>query len=186
MNNKNILFFGIILLALSYTSCDKEPPEIPNDEELITTLTYTLTPLAGGEAIVLQFSDLDGEGGNEPILTGGALEANTSYLGALDLLNESVDPAESITAEIAAEDEEHQFFFQTSLSDLVFSYSDLDADNNPVGLSTTLTTGMAASGTITIILRHEPKKNEAGVADGDITNADGETDIQVTFPIDVQ
>ena len=50
----------------------------------------------------------------------------------------------------------------------------------------TLTTGDAASGNITIILRHEPVKDAEGVSDGDITNAGGETDISVTFPVVVQ
>ena len=47
-----------------------------------------------------------------------------------------------------------------------------------------MTTGSMAnpSATMTVILRHEPNKAGAGVSDGDITNAGGETDIEVTFP----
>ncbi|HBK71516.1 MAG TPA: type 1 periplasmic binding fold superfamily protein, partial [Flavobacteriaceae bacterium] len=36
------------------------------------------------------------------------------------------------------------------------------------------------------ILRHEPNKSASGVSDGDITNAGGETDIEVIFNITVQ
>jgi len=53
-------------------------------------------------------------------------------------------------------------------------------------LANTLTTDAAGSGTITVILRHEPDKGASGVNDGDITNAGGETDIEVTFDVTVQ
>ncbi len=184
---KNFLFIALVLTtSIFFGSCDKDDPVIVDEPELITTLNYTLTPTAGGAAITLSFKDLDGDGGNAPTITGGTLAANQTYIGTLDLLNEVESPAESITEEIEEEDEEHQFFFQSDISDLVVIYSDQDADGNPVGLSSKLTTGAAASGSITIILRHEPNKSAAGVSDGDITNAEGETDIEVTFTIDVQ
>jgi len=69
---------------------------------------------------------------------------------------------------------------------LSVAYDDKDANGNPVGLSSILTTGDAASGSITITLRHEPAKSASGVSNGDITNAGGETDIEVIFPINVQ
>jgi hypothetical protein len=188
-NNKMLKKTSIILLAaitILFAACDKDDPIIPNEEELITTLNYSLTPTGGGAAIVLSYKDLDGDGGDAPIITGGTLSANQTYTGALDLLNEIESPAESITAEIEEEDEDHQFFFQSTASEVSIVYNDQDADGNPVGLSTTLTTGAAMTGFITITLRHEPSKTASGVSTGDLTNAGGETDIEVTFPIDVQ
>jgi len=169
-----------------FTACEKDEPEIVDEPELITTLNYTLTPSGGGEAITLSFKDLDGDGPNAPTVTTGTLAANQMYTGTMELLNETVSPTESITEEIEDEDEEHQFFFQSNISDLNIAYNDQDADGNPVGLNSILTTGAAASGSITIILRHEPNKTASSVSDGDITNAGGETDIEVMFPIDVQ
>ena len=61
-----------------------------------------------------------------------------------------------------------------------------DADGNPIGLATTVTTGAASTGEFTVILRHEPMKDAQGVKDGDITNAGGETDIEVNFPVEIQ
>ena len=185
---KNVHLYAALLLMLGFffTACDKDDPEIITPEEVITTLTYTLTPTNGGAAVILNFSDLDGDGGIAPVITGGTLAANETYAGALTLLNESESPAESITEEIAEEDAEHQFFFQSDISDVAVAYNDQDGDGNPVGLSNTLTTGAAATGTLTVILRHEPNKSGENVANGDITNAGGETDIEVTFPIDVQ
>ncbi|MDA8693527.1 type 1 periplasmic binding fold superfamily protein, partial [Saprospiraceae bacterium] len=74
----------------------------------------------------------------------------------------------------------------TSVSGLMISYEDMDSDDNPLGLSTTLNTTSAGTGTLTIILRHLPNKNGDGVSDGEIANAGGDTDVEVTFNIDVE
>lgn len=176
----------LLAFALVFSACEKDDPEIPNEEELITTLTYTLTPVAGGSAVTLGFSDLDGDGGAAPVITGGTLATNQTYNGTLGLLSEAVSPPEDIAAEVQAEAEAHQFFFQSSISDLTVAYDDQDANGNPLGINTTLTTGTAGSGALTIILRHEPDKSAAGVADGDVSNAGGSTDIEVSIPIEVQ
>lgn len=184
---KYTLFLSLLATLLVFSSCDKDDdPVVVNDEEVITTLNYTLTPNGGGDVVVLSFEDKDGDGGNSPVITGGTLAANTTYNGSLELLNESESPAEDITEEIMEEDEDHQFFFQSTVSNLSVAYNDKDADNNPVGLNSLLTTGGAASGTLTITLRHEPNKSGSGVSGGDITNAGGETDIEVVLPITVQ
>lgn len=175
-----------ISTILFFSACEKDDPVIPNEEELITTLNYTLTSQDGTEVVTLTFQDLDGDGGNAPTVSEGVLSTNQSYTGRLELLNEAESPAENITTEIQEEDEEHQFFFQSTVSNLAIAYDDEDADGNPVGLSSMLTTGDAATGNITITLIHEPEKTATGVATGDISNAAGEIDIEVTFPISVQ
>lgn len=175
--------------ALLFTNCsDDDTPEVVNEEEVITTLTATLSPVGGGTTVTLQTRDLDGDGPNAPVITvSGALTVNTIYNGTLVLLNETESPAESITEEIEEEDDEHQFFFQVTNNLATFEYLDFDGDNNPVGLNFTVTTATAVgSGSLTITLRHDLSKNASGVSDGDITNAGGETDIQAVFPIALQ
>jgi hypothetical protein len=104
----------------------------------------------------------------------------------LTLLNEVENPAENITEEVEEEAIEHQFFFDISTSDITIAYMDLDANGFPIGLDTKLTTTNTGSATITVVLRHEPAKDATDVNTGDITNAGGETDIEVTFNVDVQ
>ncbi|MFT4644604.1 MAG: hypothetical protein ACI8ZX_001009 [Planctomycetota bacterium] len=186
MKKFNLLLVLAISSALFMTSCEKDDPIIPNEEEVITTLNYTLTPEGGGTVIVLSFQDLDGDGGDAPVITGGTLAANTIYNGALTLLNEVENPAENITEEVEEEAIEHQFFFDISTSDITIAYMDLDANGFPIGLDTKLTTTNTGSATITVVLRHEPAKDATDVNTGDITNAGGETDIEVTFNVDVQ
>lgn len=177
------LFF-ITLAAFAFTACEKNDPIIPNEEELITTLIYTLTPDGGGSPVELKFQDLDGDGGNVPVISGGTLIANTTYSGSLRLLNEI--ESEDITLEVEEEGDEHQFFFSVSGLNANVDYADTDANGKPVGINTTLTTGAASNGQLTITLRHEPAKDASGVANGDITNAGGETDIEVTFDVAIQ
>lgn len=184
--NKISLLMALMATTLLLFSACKDDPEVPNEEEVITTLNYTLTPVGGGTAVVLSFKDLDGDGGNAPVIVGGTLAANTVYNGEMELLNEQESPVEDITAEIKEEDDEHQFFFRTTVAGLTIAYADMDGDGRPLGLASAVTTTAAGSGTITITLRHEPNKSAAGVAAGDITNAGGETDIEVTFPVNVQ
>ncbi len=186
MKKINLLLVMGVCSMLFITSCKKDDPIIENEEELITTLIYTLTQEAGGDSVVLSFEDLDGDGAITPIITGGTLGANTIYNGSLQLLNESVNPAEDITVEVQEEAEEHQFFFQNNISGLSIAYTDEDENGHPIGLSSKITTTGSGSGTITVTLRHEPIKTAAGVSNGDITNADGATDIEVTFDVVVQ
>lgn len=182
MKKVHFLAYSLLALMMFSTACDKTPVT-PNEEELITTLKYTLTPSGGGTAIILTYKDLDGDGAGAPVITqSGNLAANTTYTGSLVLLNESKTPAEDITAEIRDEKEDHQFFFQAASSlKASISYSDKDANNKPLGLETSFITTTASEGDLTIILRHKPSKSASGVENGDITNAGGETDIEAKF-----
>ena len=183
--NKSLAFVALTLLFSG--ACKKEDPVIPNEEEIITTLIYTLTPDSGGVPVELTFRDLDGDGGNAPIITDGYLNANKNYSGTLMLLNEIETPAGDISKEIKDEDQSHQFFFAVAGGlELDISYDDQDSEGNPVGLTTHVTTGNVSQGQLTIVLRHKPDKSATGVAEGNITNAGGETDIEVSFGVYIQ
>ena len=184
---KPFILFG--LFSLFFVACKKDDPKepvIPNEEEVITTLNFTLTPVGGGTPVEFKFKDLDGDGGNPPEISVGKLDTNTQYTGSVELLNELETPADDITIEVREEAEEHQFFFQSTASGLSVAYDDLDEDGKPIGLVTTITTQGASTGTLTITLKHEPVKDASGVSMGDITNAGGETDIEVTFDVGIE
>ena len=185
----NSPFIILTSLLLFFSGCKKDEPldpVIPNEEELITTFKYTLNPIGGGENIILTFKDLDGDGGNPPTISKGKLDTNTTYSGSVELLNELENPVGNITEEVREESNDHQLFYQSTISELEVSYNDNDLNNNPIGLVTQVKTKAAGSGNITITLRHKPNKSGNGVQSGDITNAGGETDIVVTFELDVQ
>jgi len=152
MTKLNITWLASLAIILFAFSCNDDNIVTPPGEEIITTLNFTLTPENGGDAVVLSFNDPDGDGGNAPTITVENLAANTNYDGAITLSNESVTPTEDITAEVQEEDDEHQFFFDTTVGEL----------------------------------RHQPNKSGDNVASGDITNAGGETDIEVTFDVTIE
>ncbi len=185
--SKNIFSFIILLFSTTFlfSSCKKDDPEIANEEEIITTLTYTLTA-AGKPTVILSFKDLDGEGGKRPIVTEGTLAANTIYEGKIELLNEIA--GENITEEVKAESAKHQFFFTATDVNITTFYADVDntTEKNPIGIETAITTGQPSIGKLKITLRHEPNKSAEGVKAGNIANAGGETDIEVEFDVTIE
>lgn len=180
--------FGI----LSFISCSNDDTPTPvNEEELITTITAVFTPVGGGNSVTLQYKDLDGEGANAPIISvSQAFEINKTYNGVLTFKNETTNPATDITTEIAEEGVDHQVFYQVTGNLNTLSYStaasNLDANQKPIGLQSVFTTTTAATGNLVITLRHEPNKNATNVAAGNIANAGGSTDAEVTFAIEVK
>lgn len=182
MRNLFLLFLMVPVLF----SCEKDDPITPNEEEVITTMILTLTP-DSGEVVEFSFRDVDGDGGDNPVITTEKLTANTMYTADIQLLNETESPAEDITEEVKEENEEHQFFFETSGGlALSVAYDDQDDSGNPLGVSNIFTTGAPSSGQLVVTLRHEPNKSASGVSEGDITNAGGETDIEVTFDVEIE
>lgn len=191
-NTPKALVFGTMLMALA--ACKKEDPVTPptptppvNEQEVITTLLVRLESTSGGDVKLLQWRDLDGPGGNDPVISSDTLTAGVVYNASIEVLDES-DPnnVKDITEEISEESAEHQFFFIVSGSNVTVAYNDADGNGAPIGLSSVWTAGTASEGTVTVILRHEPDKGAAGVSDGDITNAGGDTDIEVSFPVVIQ
>jgi hypothetical protein len=181
----NLKFLALFLsTALVFTSCSNDDAPV-NEEEVITTVRVTLT--GGGQTVTLESRDLDGDGPNAPVVTvSGPLSGNTVYTGATIFLNELENPAEDITIEVEEEGDEHQVFYQLLSSLGTVTYTDTDVNGNPIGLSFTLTTGNSGgSGNLTVTLRHKLNKTATGVTAGDITNAGGSTDAEVSFPIQV-
>ena len=185
---KNLKLYGLLIFSVvTLASCSDDEeivlPPIINEEELITTVTTTL--VGGGQTITLTSKDLDGgDGPNDPVVTvSGPLLANTTYTGSVSFLNETENPVEDITSEVVTEGVDHQVFYQFPPELGTFAYTDTDANGKPIGVTFTFTTQNATSGNLIVTLRHLPKKSAAGVASGNIANAAGSTDAQVSYPV---
>ncbi|QXP62395.1 type 1 periplasmic binding fold superfamily protein [Polaribacter sp. R2A056_3_33] len=179
-----LVLASIIVLA---ASCSDDDPIAVNEEELITTVTLVLTPENGGDTITLKSTDLDGDGPTEPeVSISGNLAANTIYTGVTKVLNETENPAEDITLEVEEEGVDHQFFYTFTNEIASTTYIDTDLNGAPIGIDFSLTTTDAGSESLTVSLIHEPNKSGEGVVDGDISNAAGETDAEVTFAITIE
>ncbi len=190
--NPNLKYMTLVLIAAAaITGCKKDeketitPPTV-NEEELITTMILAFDGQAGAVDKELRFTDADGDGGGAPVFDLDTLQDASDYSVSVILLNETASPVDTISNEVLDEGVDHQFFFQPTGTNITFAYADVDANGNPIGLQTTMATGAASVGTLKVTLRHEPNKSAAGVVGGDITNAGGETDIEVEFPIVIE
>jgi hypothetical protein len=174
-------------LAVFFSCSDDDDVEIINEEEVITTLRVTFIKENTNEISTFLYQDLAGDGSVDPMISADNLEANTTYIGSVEFLNELEDPAENITLEVVEEGEEHQVFFINSTSlNTNFSYLDTDANNNPIGVEFSLTTGDASTGNLSVLLIHDGDKFADGVAQGDISNTGGETDIEANFNVVIE
>jgi hypothetical protein len=186
---KNAILVAALGGALTACKKDEETPPTPpappvNEQELITTVKLFFTSPDSTDLREWIWRDLDGDGGNAPVITSEALAANSTYTVRIEVLDESnPNDVEDITAEILEEDAEHQFFFIVTDANASVQYTDQDGNGNPVGLQTLWSLGAASNGSMTVILRHEPAKDAPGVSAGDITNAGGETDVEIAFPL---
>lgn len=178
---KTIKLLSLSLVAtLLFSACsdDDDAPQVINEEEEITTLKVFLTPQGGQEFEAFSYTNLDG-GVTEPIVTESTLDANTVYTGRVQFLNENETPPENVTLEVVEEAEEHQVFFIPSAGlNVTTEYLDFDVNNAPLGVEFELVTTAASTGNMTFLLIHEGDKSTP--------EADGETDIEVTFDVSIQ
>lgn len=172
-----------LLLAAAFTlnACDKEDDEEPNDEEVITTVQMFYTIPGTTTVATATWEDLDGPGGNNPVIDTIKLAANRTYNAAVLVLDRSKTPADTISYEILDEDDEHRFYYEI-FSGSNINVSNLNKDRNGITLGTTSTwaTLGAASGNARVTLRHY---DEGGKAESDpVNSAKSSTDIECVFP----
>ncbi|MEL6986418.1 MAG: hypothetical protein AAGK97_01200, partial [Bacteroidota bacterium] len=175
---------------------DPDAPPCENEEEIITDVTLTFTPVDGGSVAIARAQDPDGPGPLPLQITQNALlEESTEYEMSITLFN-SIE-GEDITMEIMEEDDEHMFFF--AFTDTLFAspdgdgnvdarpdpvnYNDFDDNNLPVGLSTDWETECVEGnimGSLTVILKHQP-----GIKSETSTVNDGGTDVDLTWGVTI-
>jgi len=176
-----VSYATLVATMLLLPGCDNEDPEPVNEEEVITTVTVTLTPLTGS-VVTLRYFDADGDAGSaQPEITvSGPLAANMMYTGSVEFLNETESPAEDVTEEIVEEADEHLLCYEVEGITLTVVATDEDSEGRPLGLTTQWQAGAAGTGSVTVLLRHQP-----GTKTGDCPGG-GDTDVEVTFPLTIQ
>ncbi len=177
----------IVIICSLAASCKKDPKESGNEEELITTLKLNFIPAGGGATLSYQFKDPDGEGGVLPTQDEIVLLPSTSYDVTIQLLNESVIPAEDITEEVQTEARAHRFYFEPSAgSNITVTNLNNDPNGIPLGVISKWTTATTATGTITIVLRHYAGDPPGKEIDDTVTSSKSTTDIEVTFDTSIE
>lgn len=201
MKNSKFLLKALLILAIPlFVACegnDDDIPQIVNESELITVLSITLINPVTNDTTTAVFSDPDGPGGIPPTITPIILKftgENDQYFANIEVLDSSnPNNLKQINPEIVEEAEMHQFFYipnNEAIEVLSISYDpeeETDSNGNPLGISSVWNvSGLSNQGeTVTVVLRHAPNKGAVLVATGNITYAGGETDIEVTFQLEI-
>jgi hypothetical protein len=190
MMKSEILKFSLLLFsasALVLGSCKKEDDEEENEEEVITTMQLTFVPIGGGTTVMYKFDDPDGPGGANPTKDEIVLQPNKGYNVSLQLLNKTANPVADITAEVAAEAAAHRFYYEPSAgSNITVANLNNDANGVPVGITSTWSTGAAATGTVKVTLRHYPGNPPNKAADDPVNSSKSSADIEVDFTTRLQ
>ena len=176
-----LLLSGLVIFQLmSITACkkDTENPDTGTDPEVITTVQLEFTPTTGGTASTFVFSDVDGPGGDAPLIDEIRLAANTSYELKVEFIdNSDASNPEFITDEVQTEAEEHLVCYSASGAAPTPSIKDQDSNGDPLGLVADVQTGAVGNGILTISLKHEPNKG------GSSPCSTGETDVEASFTV---
>mgnify|MGYP000521853003 CR=1 FL=1 len=199
---KNLSLVALLASTLAFTACDDDEVDAPheeNEEEVITDIKLTFTNTQdANDVVTASAQDPDGEGIEELVIAGDiSLDVDKSYTLTLEVENNLESPGEDIAVEIEEEGDEHQLFY--SFSNDAFTnpagsgninnasgtvaYNDMDANGNPLGLSTSWTTSSTVleNGSFTVRLQHQPdlKTATSGATDGD-------TDFELTFVLNIK
>lgn len=192
---KSHIYTILIGLVIFTTSCNNEEQNvnISTQQEVSTTLTLKFTNLADtNKKNSFTFRTNDGAVfGRDAKLDTVVLHKGETYRMEVLVLDESKQTPLNVTDEINLLSSDHQFFFSTNPSDLInFVISKFNKDEGGLILGTkvdSLVVGRSLDiGSLRVILRHRPNKAGLRVNRNDTTYAGGETDIAVTFPIQLK
>ncbi|MGC3943548.1 MAG: hypothetical protein QM762_03265 [Chryseolinea sp.] len=188
-----------VIITFFIMACEAEEPTREDSPEMVTTVTATFTPQDGGEPVIGRAVDPDAEGIRD-IETDGpiVLRPGVTYDLTLGMYNDLADKDSDeydISAEVEAEGDEHMLFFGwngnlfsnpsgdgniDSRNDAL-QYVDTDINGLPLGLHTKWTTSPMTNGTFRILLKHQP-----GLKSETSTSEMGESDLDVTFEIQIK
>lgn len=185
---KHKVKFGMMAVAaivMCISACKKDKGVVPEAEEneLITKVSLKFTNTANtADVSTVTWTDPDGDGGTAPTIGTLTLKPNASYdFEVSEVLNETATTPDekNILAEIEEEADEHLWVYKPTGVALTITRTDKDKNNIVIGIKGTATTGAAATGTLQVILRHQP-----GVKNG--TDTPGSSDFDTTFPVNIQ
>ena len=183
MRFPKLLVVTFSVICATMMACDSTEPEDhgPGDQELITRVALTFES-GDGTSHTAAANDPEGDGRDFMVDT-IKLSSGTSYTGSVELTDEI--NKEDITEEIKEEGDVHQFFYTVggaAASQLTVNITDKDENGLPVGLAFTATVadGPATTGTLRVVLGHYDDVVKNG------TNLSNETDIDVTFPVEIR
>jgi hypothetical protein len=177
-----------LISSLFIVGCKKEEqvvkPPLP-ENEFITTIKLTLIDTLSNDTLLAKWKDISPEDSNpaDTSLAILSLKSNRFYKAEITLFDETKNPTVDITNEVKERSIYHLFFYYPSASlngNLIVNITDSDLNNPPLplGVSTNFITNSPSSGSLNVILRHQPKGKNG-------TFAPGTTDVDVRFRVTI-
>lgn len=185
-----LLFFVIVI-----TGCSKEEtkPEDKKENEVITTLVITAMAADHNTQAIYR---PENQPNNPRRIDTLFLDSSKVYSFSLEVLDQSkAGKTDTITKEIKAESQKHQFFWIANPSNIFdFANGLPDLDNatpaKPLALKYNNVRFSGRKGvlgqSLRLVLRHDLNKAAPSVANNDITNATGSTDVEAIIPVKVR
>ncbi len=172
-----------IMATLVLSSCTKDEVKPKDqgtgagDEEAITRIMLTFT--SGTDVRTATFTDPDDSGPKPSTITGLTLKKGLAYIGTVSIFDDTKTPIKFVNEEIAEEADAHRFHYvyspsTTSGTTMALAITDLDKNNQPIGLTYTATVGsVTGMGKLRVTLRHfdgitKTNNIEEGEADFDL------------------
>lgn len=179
------LFLSALFCLTLITSCsDDDTPTAVLEEELITDVVLTFVNEAdASNTVVMSSISPDGQDGASTQTVVGDFNANATYSLNIAITNTSENPADDVlNDDIIPEADEHFFTYGVDAINLTVTRDEDDIagpDDSKLGVNTTWVAGSASTGSVQIVLTHEPETvndtNELGTVTG------GSQDINIRF-----
>ena len=183
MKSTKKIFLMSLLATSLMVGCKKDEPSPTEDNELITTIRLKFTE--SGTTTSFSFKDLDGPGGNAPVIDKISLKPTKTYTLAVEILDESKTPIVNTTADIQSKKDEHLFeFVPTPATLLMITPTDKDSRGFNVGLAASAMTMSAGTGKLQVVLHHQPPVGGKPIKNGTFTL--GSTDVDVSFEVEIK
>src|SRR5690606_18340687 len=144
------------------------PSPVENEGEVITTLQLHLVDSANSaNTYMITFRDPDGDGGvSYDIFDTIRIPSGRTYYTIIVLLNETENPADTISNEVLEEANDHLFCFGPSGVGTTITITDMDGNSLPIGLKSKWKTTTVANGTVQITLKHQPDVKDGSCSPG--------------------
>lgn len=166
--------------VLLFSSCSKDDVAEENSREVITTIELKFTERGTTNELSFEWEDLDGDGGQNPEIDNIFLAPNKTYDLEIEFYDKSKNPVVDISEEIEKEGDVHRIYLEPSAgSNITVSDQDLDKNQKPLGLTATVQTGEAGTGTLNLTLKHY--ENGGKESSDPVNNTKSSTDAAVSF-----
>ena len=184
---KSIVYFLLISAFIQINACKKQVSstnEPQNENELISTVRLNFIDTATNDTLQFTWQQIGGPG-TAIAVDSVSLKPTISYLGYIEILDETKSPVFVVSDEIKIEANAHLFNYLSSTSRLQIINTDSDFHVPPLelGLQFLARTNSVGElkGSLEVLLRHYTPASPKALS---LNN--GTTDIDVIFPLKVE